>query len=446
MDNLSNKDISLESETTAEKYKSSNFSVGIISLTIGLIFMIGGALVFYFTRPCVVGECLLIPDAQESVDNSLLTINEDMTRADLAELQLNLIAINLKLGNIPSWSDSYDQAQTLIIENQVVIDDLEILLQSLQLTENAQQMSAKLPLSKDEWTRVEDFWVEAIALMESVNNPFLTPWINNKLDEYNNILIAVQDSIAQEIIADQLLSEAQQLAQQNEELINNISSLEELKIVATNWQSAIDKIREIPLLTTAETQREDLIEQYNQSLTQIQATIRQEEIANNLYGQIQNKIIQAQNAETNNQWTNAVNHWQEITNLIAQFPENTSKQPQLENVKQTAEQKLSQAQEELKQAINRQNAREELAKICEGSGKICDYSVENNRMKVTLTSDYLRNIARITEQSAHRANNETDVLINHISQVEKNYRYLSSKYGMPLEVYNPQQILIVRYD
>ncbi|AUC61466.1 hypothetical protein AA637_09985 [Cyanobacterium sp. HL-69] len=446
MDNLSDKDISLESEATAGEYKSNNFSVGIISLIIGIIFTIGGGLAFYFTRPCAVGECSLIPEAQESVDNSLLSINEDMSKIELEELQLNLIAVNLRLGNIPSWSKSYDQAQTLIIENQLIIDDLETILQSLQLRENAQNMSAELPLSMDEWTRVENFWIEAIALIESINNPFLTPWIENKLEEYNDNLVVAKDSFEQEQMGDQLLSEVKQIAQQNEELNNNISSLEELKIVESNWQKAIEKVREIPLLTTAETEKENLLEEYNQYLTQIRATIRQEEIANNLYGQIQNKIIQAQNAQTNNQWTNAVNYWQEINNLISQFPEDTLKQPQLESLKQSAPENLSQAQEELKQAINRNNAREELAKICEGSGKICDYSVETNRIKVTLTSDYLRNIARIAEQSTNGVNNETDVLINHINQVEKNYRYLSSKYEMPLEVYNPQQKLIVRYD
>jgi len=364
----------------------------------------------------------------------------------LEELQLNLIAVNLRLGNIPSWSKSYDQAQTLIIENQLIIDDLETILQSLQLRENAQNMSAELPLSMDEWTRVENFWIEAIALIESINNPFLTPWIENKLEEYNDNLVVAKDSFEQEQMGDQLLSEVKQIAQQNEELNNNISSLEELKIVESNWQKAIEKVREIPLLTTAETEKENLLEEYNQYLTQIRATIRQEEMANNLYGQIQNKIIQAQNAQTNNQWTNAVNYLQEINNLISQFPEDTLKQPQLESLKQSAPENLSQAQEELKQAINRNNAREELAKICEGSGKICDYSVETNRIKVTLTSDYLRNIARIAEQSTNGVNNETDVLINHINQVEKNYRYLSSKYEMHLEVYNPQQKLIVRYD
>ncbi|MBE9222293.1 hypothetical protein IQ215_06245 [Cyanobacterium stanieri LEGE 03274] len=446
MDNLSDKNITFESDNDNQKYKSKNFSVGIISLIIGILFTISGALAYYFTRPCVLGECTLIPQSQENVEDYLSIINPEMDSTDLTELQLNLIAINLQLNNIPSWSDYHEQAQNLITENQITIDDLDKILEALTLVENAQSMSNQLPLSTDEWQRIESFWLEAIALIQSVENQFLQPWIDNKIAEYNNILSSLENSIEQEKKANQLLSEAQQLAQENDQLKNETSSLTQLKNIENNWLEAIDKIREIPPLTSAQTDKENLLEKYNQNLSQIRATIRQEEIAENLYGQIQNKIIQAENAEKNNQWTNAVNHWQEVNNLITQFPDGTFKQQPLERIRQTVNQKLPQAQEELKQAINRQNAREELARICQGSSKICDYQVENNLIKVTLTTDYLMNIARITQQSANTNNSETEILINHINQVEQNYRYLSFKYKMPLEVYNPQQKLIVKYN
>ncbi|AFZ48342.1 hypothetical protein Cyast_2396 [Cyanobacterium stanieri PCC 7202] len=445
MDNLSDNNISFESESTVKKYKSRNFSVGFISLIVGIIFMAGGGIVFYFTRPCVLGECLLIPQSQESIDSSLARVEEGMSREELTQVQLNLIAVNLRLGNIPSWSSHYNQAQTLILENRTNIDDLEDLLQSLQGAENAENMMTKLPLSVEEWERVRVFWQEAIALIESVQNPMLEPWINNQLTYYNNNLTVVEDSIEQEQIGDQLLLEAQQIAQENQTLNDNLSSLEELKAMEANWQKAIANIRQIPLMTRAETEKESLLEQYNQSLTDTRTLIRREEIANNLYGQVQNNIIQAENAENNNQWTNAVNHWQEIINLIEQIPADSLLNQQVINIQQKAEEKLPLAQEELELAVNRQNAQEELANICQGSGKICDYVVEKNRIKVILTSDYLRNIARITQQSVNGSSDETSVLINHIEQVEQNYRYLSVKYGMPLEVYNPQQKLIMRY-
>lgn len=446
MNNLSDNNIAFESESTVKQYKSRNFSVGFISLVVGIIFMAGGGIVFYFTRPCVLGECLLISESQELIDNSLTSIEEEMTREELTQLQLNLIAVNLRLGNIPSWSSHYNEAQTLILENKTNIDDLEDLLESLKGAENAQNMMQKLPLSVEEWERVTVFWQEAIALIESVQNPMLESWINNQLIYYNNNLIVAEDGIEQEKIADQLLLEAQQIAAKNQTLNDNLSSFDELKSIENNWQDAIAKIRQIPLMTRAEIEKESLLEEYNQSLTDTRTLIRREEIANNLYGQVQNNIIQAENAENNNQWTNAVNHWQEIINLLGQIPSESLLNQQVINIQQKAEQKLSFAQKELTLAVNRQNAREELANICEGSGTICEYVVEKDKIKVVLTSDYLRNIARITQQSVNGSSDETTVLINHIEQVEQNYRYLSVKYGMPLEVYNPQLKLIMTYN
>ena len=427
------------------RYKSRNFSVGFVSLLVGLLSMSIGAIAFYFTRPCVVGECNLIPEAQAHVAESVNEINPNADKDELNQLQLNIISVVLKLNTIPSWSSYYNQAQTLVIQYNTKIDDLGQVLESLQLAQSAQNMTSELPLSPEEWQRAETIWQSAIALIQSVKNPFLQPWVNNKIVNYQNNLTVVKDNKNQEKRAKELLLSAQNIATENEEILNNITNLEELEIIENNWQEAIASIREIPSQTTAELGKNQLLDQYSNQLLEVQEKIVLEEKAINLYQEIEETISLANRAEENNQWSQAVNHWQESLNKAELFPPETLLSPSIASLKKESNQRLSTAENKLQLAINREQAREEIEKICASNGKICDYTVTDELIKVFLTPNYLQTIANITQQSINGSAMETQQLINHINQLEKNYRHVSFKYQIPVEVYNPQQRLIIKY-
>jgi len=427
------------------RYKSRNFSVGFVSLLVGLLCISTGAIAFYFTRPCVVGECNLIPEAQAHVEESVNQINVNATKDDLNQLQLNIISVVLELNTIPSWSNYYDQAQALVTQYNTKIDDIEQVLESLQLAQSAQNMTSELPLSLEEWQRVETMWQSAIALIESVESPFLQLWINNKIVNYQNNLTVVTENKNQEKKAEELLLIAKNNATENREILNNRTSLKELETVENNWQEAIANVREIPSQTTAELEKNQLLDKYSNQLLKVQEQIVLEQKAINLHQEVEETIDLAKSSEENNQWSQAVNRWQESLNKIELFPPETLLSSSIESLKNESNQRLSMAENKLQLAINREQAREEIEKICDGNGKICDYTVTNEIIKVFLTPNYLETIANITQQSINSSATETQQLINHINQVEQNYRYISFKYQIPVEVYNPQQRLIMKY-
>ncbi len=427
-------------------YKSFNFSVGFVSLVFGFLLLGGGAIAFYFTRPCVLGECSVIPSAKNQIDYVLEDVSVNSDENNLVELQLDIIGVILELKTIPRWSNYYSEAQVLITDYQGKVNDIEQLLESLELAKSAENMTAKLPLSLEEWERVENMWLRAIALIEPIRTPFLQSWIDNKTLSYENELEIITENKTQEKQAEELLLLATNNAQKNQELTKNVVNLQDLEIIDENWQKAILSIREIPNNTKPALEKENLLKEYNNNRLTIQEKIEKERKANIFYDEIKENIILAKQSEENNQWSQAVNNWQKVINNINKFPSDTLLNSEIDLLETESKEKLNIAENELKSAINREEAKGEIQKVCDSSGKICDYTVENNLIQVFLTPNYLENIAKITQKSLNKSVTETQQLINHINQVEKNYQYINLKYQIPIEVYNPQKRLLIKYD
>ena len=152
--------------------------------------------------------------------------------------------------------------------------------------------------------------------------------------------------------------------------------------------------------------------------------------------------MKPKNSQSNNQWSMAVSYWRDAVVSVKQVPEQTFQYQETIKLLKTLEEALNKAQANLQIALLKQQAKNDLSGTCINSSKICDYSVSNNLIKVFLAQDYLYQIQQLSYQLPANNNN----VINHISQVEKNLKYISSKYSIPLEVYHPGGNLIIRYE
>jgi hypothetical protein len=92
-----------------------------------------------------------------------------------------------------------------------------------------------------------------------------------------------------------------------------------------------------------------------------------------------------------------------------------------------------------------EQVKNELKNTCLGVAKICNYSVNSNLIQVFFTNKYTTMIEQIKNQSISSNSNPNEKIINHISQLEKNFKYISSKYSTPLEVYHPNGDLMIKY-
>lgn len=431
-----------------QKYNSSNFSFSFILFIIGFLSLgiIGG--IYYFTRPCVLGNCELITITENSISTLLISKSkEDLTDVKIRELQLGLIEAINDLKKIPFWSKSHENASLLIKDYQDQVSQLDNLLKALNSVNTAETVIKNLPLSLDEWNRVKGFFEEAIAIFNNLNIEELNSIKQGKLARYNNQLKVIDDGIIQEKKADELLTKGKAMATEIETLQTQVINLSGLENLQQNWQLAIKTIQSIPSKTNAYQEKETTLNTYLQQLILVQNKIIQEKKALNIKNQAQKTIKLAEESQNNNQWTKAVSLWQEAISLFKKIPAEVLVKKEITDLESKANKQLITAKGELKQAITKEKIKQELNKICKNAEEICTFNVSKESIKVFLSDRYLQKIASLSAVTKLTNNNEQEKQITtHINQVEKNYQYISTKYKIPVEIYNPQRQLIMIYN
>lgn len=449
--NKNNNDMLKENQPSlkdSQKYDSSNFSVSFVLFIFGFISLgiIGG--IYFFTRPCVLGNCELITTTENSVSSLLQSQSkEDLTDIKIRELQSGLIKAINDLKRIPFWSKSYENSSLLIKDYQKQVSQLDDLLMALNSVNTAETLSQNLPLSLDEWNRVKGFFQEAIAIFNNLKIEELNTIKQEKLAIYNNQVKVIDRKILQEKKADELLNKAKAMAIEIENLQTEVTDLSGLENLQKNWQLAITTIESIPAQTTAYQEKKEFLNNYLQKLILVQNKVNQEKTALNFKNQAQEKIKLAKESQKNNQWTKAVSLLEEAISLFKKVPTEALVKKEIINLESTTNKELAKAKSELKQAVIREEIKQELKKICKNTEEICSFNISKGSIKIFLTDKYLQKIASLSAVTKLTNNNEQEKQIaNHINQVEKNYQYVSTKYKTPVEIYNPQRQLIMIYN
>lgn len=429
-----------------KKYNSTNFSVSFILFILGIVSLLGIGTFYYFTRPCVIGNCELITTTETSISSLLKNQSQDLTEEKIKELQLSLIDGINDLKRIPFWSKFYDNANILINDYENQVKQLDDLLLALKSVNTAEIVIKNLPLSLDEWNRIKGFFQEAIATINNLDIEELNSFKENKLANYNNQIKIIDQAIIKEKQGDELLNKGKALVTEIENQqtqINNLSALENLQ---NSWALAIKTIESIPPQTTAYIEKEAILKNYLQNLMGVQNKINQEKNALNIKKQAEEKITLAKESQKNNQWTKAVSLWEEAISLFDKIPSEVFIKKEITDLKSTTNKQLITAKSELKEAVKREEIKKEVEKICKNTEEICTFNVSKESIKIFLTDKYLDRIASLSAVTKLTNNIEQQKQIStHINQVEKNYQYLNTKYNIPVEVYNPQRQLIMIY-
>jgi len=429
------------------KYSSFNFSVGFFIFLFGLLSLGTIGTIYYFTRPCVLGNCELITESETSISRLLKNQSQGLDEIKIKNIQLGLIEGINKLKRVPRWSKYYQESNILISEYKNKIDDLDKLLNALVLVNNAQTLTKNLPLSLDEWNRVKSFLNDAIKIINSIKVEELNQFKTEKLISYQNELTTVNNNILQEKKANDLLNQAKDLAVVIDNEAKEVKSLVDLENIGKKWQTSIQKVELISPQTTAYLEKEEILNNYLQKLIKVQNQINQEKNALNIKNKAQEKIKLATESQKNNQWTKAVSLWKEAITLFKKIPSEVLLRKEINKLESNANKQLEIATSELKQAIIREEIKTKLKEICNKEEVMCSFNVSKENIKVFLTDKYLQKIASASAITNLTNNKEEkNQIITHIDQVEKNYQYLSSKYKLPVEIYNPQRQLIMIYN
>ena len=359
----------------------------------------------------------------------------DSERAILASLEELNSSIEI-LHNIAPWSRHGKMAEKLLQTYEARKLILELVLKSSQKTTQAVTLAENQPLNTEITTQMQQLWQEAIALLEQL--PAHSQWYPQVKEK---IALYQQESLANEILTAAL--QAASIAQVRQSLAQ---SPDNWQLVQSTWETAIKRLEEIPPNTTAKEQGKELQPIWTEKLAGVRAQKQQEQLALGAYEQAIRWAEQAENAAAQNQWSKAIADWNNALNSLASIPVQSIQYNRTLSQKENFTQQLAEAKARLQLALKQEQAKLNLEQICVTETKICDYKIEDNSVKVILSSHYMMEVWQIELQA--RVDGNIDIqkeLRKHISSVENALQHIRQNSGIPLEVYSWDGSLLVTY-
>jgi len=411
---------------------------------VGLSATIFFSSLYLLSRPCVLRQCEEIPFAQELAQKSLTTLQDPQSGKQIlyARVQLNQ-ALKL-LQSIPSWSKHRSEAQNLLKRYQGISADLNALVEALQTGSKASTLTQNRPFPVSQWEEAQKTWEEAIAGLENIpTDSQFHNFAQQKLREYRRNLATVERGTQAEREATANLAAATDAATTAKVRQDIAQSVDNLQLAHTLWQTAINRLRQIPKGTTAYERAQLALKQYSSKLGLVRDLKTQEVFATNTYNQALRSAQLAKNAQTANQWSEAVVNWRNALESVKQVPNNTFNYAKAQSLVASYTQSLTQAEAKLKRAIVLQQARNDLDRLCTNSSKVCHYTLNKNVIQVRLTPTYMQEVRTRALQAQTAGDLTTHVkLLDHIYTLERALETISNNVGIRLEVYASNNALV----
>ncbi|MGC8711705.1 MAG: hypothetical protein ACP5RH_04875 [Leptodesmis sp.] len=385
--------------------------------------LLGGSL-YALTRPCVAGACQPLQTAQTLTQQSAQLLQGNPSEQAEQQARQQLTEAQRLVSEIPPWSGSYGEAQA-------VKQSLDQILSAESKAEMATRKGQVTAQSVPDWQVVESLWREAIAPLESVaqTSP-LHPYAQQRLTAYRANLKWTEQRIATEQEARKRLLTAKQTVGLAEARQNTARELQDWQIAQSTWLVTMNALKQIPEGTTSYTEAQQLMQNYQPKLVAARDRVAQEQLAAKAYTQAVQSEQQAKAWQQKNQWSQAAASWQSVLNYAGQVPDETAVSSQAQTLAANAASALKQAQTVVK-------VRGDLDRICFASGKICDYTIQNDVIKVKFVSAYERRARTISGISYFSRDYETMYKIDqHFASLAKALQVVSTNSGIPIQVYN----------
>lgn len=426
------------------KSKSKKTLLPIVVAGTGLSLFIFLTSLFLLTRPCVVGQCQAIADAQELSQMSLKRLQKPLSGKEVLEAQEQLMEAIRMLQSIPFWSGSYGKAQEQLKVYEAQAERVEQMVTALQTAARAAHKSENPPHPAARWVEIQGLWREAIARLEELpTNSNLQPLAQQKIKEYKQNLAASNQRLVKERNSQQRLQEAKDAALIAQARQGVAQSLENWQLVYSTWQIAMKRLKQIPQGTTAYEQAQQLSSLYLPKMSSVQDKKTQEQFALNAYNQGLQLAQLAKNAQLDNQWSVAVVHWRNALTNMNQVPKDSFYYSKAQSLVQSYSNALKQAKVKLQLAIKVQQTRSDLKQTCMGKVQVCNFGMINNIIKVRLTPAYTKLVKQTANSAQVRGDsNAQSSIVNHILTLGEALEAISDNARMRLEVYDADGTLI----
>lgn len=413
---------------------------GVTGLTV-----LGG--IYTLTRPCVVGSCQMIEEVKQQTSETITLLENSPSELTMLETKQQLEKSINVLKSIPWWSNYYHNALNLEQTYQQELDYLAKLISTNNLDNQIASIAHSNSISTGQWKQLHQQLEDAIISLKTIpQRSHLQDIATVKIEDYQTILSRFYEKLSKEQQANfkfKLAKEASDLAQKRQ---NNANNLSDLQLVVATWKTAIKRLQEIPPGTSVYQPSKSLLKTYVTKLSQGENRKSQEVLAVKLHEQGIDSAKLAQKAESEKQWSQAVNHWKTALNYLNQMPKNTFQRTKSQALIPNYTLALNRAQTQLTLAMEVEKLRSDLATICTNPSQICNYIMDERGIKINLTSDYIAQVWNTALQAKVQGNLQIQSeLLNHLSSFEYRLQGISDRTGKPIEVYNAQGILMAVY-
>ncbi|NJQ98535.1 MAG: hypothetical protein HC784_14955 [Hydrococcus sp. CSU_1_8] len=393
---------------------------------------------YALTRPCVIGKCSAIPQAQQLATQALDRISVSSDEQEIVSAKQQLDEAIETLNAIPGWSNHRNEAQTLVKDYQHDSNSLKTILDATQTADRAVLL---VQTSSYQWEEMRSLWQNAIVTLQPLLSDRQWQAIAQvKIYDYQKNLDALQNRRYAQNNASVKLKNSQG---------SRTSSTNAPKFRANGFRLAnsLLELANCPptpkrnfssnkcLSRNSATHRNYTAELLSAGMRQ-----RQEESATNLYQRAVEQAKRAKNAEKKQQWSAAASDWRIALTYIKQVPRQTFQYRQAEPLLATYTLALN-------RAMKYQQTDSILAKICHKDSNICSYIMNERAIEVQLTSTYTKTVWETALQARANGNVEIQIdLLNRLSSLESTLQNFSNNIGKRVEVYNSDKRLLTIYE
>ncbi len=355
----------------------------------GLIVVGSGIFAYALSRPCVVGSCERLGEAEDFYGDAQLQGAGNPDQAALQTAQSDLQTAIELLTPIPQWSPYYEQAQANLQQYQGNAAALNALAQAKDRALEAAVLSQDPPHSVERWVDVQLLWQQAVDLLETIppDSPAYD-YAQQKLEEYQANHKAIGRRIVAEEEAEANFSTAIQTGQLAQQRMETAESLAGWQLAAKEWQAAIKGLSVIPQGTSAYSEAQTYLQDYQQKFARASAQANIEESSTLFYQQAVQSAREAKAYEAKSQWTLAVTEWQRAVIRAQQISPESILGSEAAALLETYQPALTSAQNRLRTAVALQTLTQTVGSVCQGSATPCNVTEDPSQIQVTLASQY----------------------------------------------------------
>ena len=440
----------LEEATTEQEHKeptpapSKQAMLPLVLTGAGLSLFIFLTSLFVLSRPCVIGSCKAIPDAQALSERSLKRLQNPQSGKEVLEAQAQLLEAIRILESIPFWSSHHAQAEERLKVYQAQAERIEEMVTALQTAAKAANKSENPPHPVARWAEIQGLWREAVARLEVLpTTSNLQSLAQQKIRVYKVNLAEANQRLAKERESQVRLQEAKDAALIAQARQGVAQSLEHWQLVYATWEIAMKRLQAIPQGTTAYEEAKQLSALYLPKMASTRDKKSQEQFAANAYNQGLRLAQWAKNAQMDNQWTVALGHWRNALSYLNQIPKNSFYYTKAQSLVSSYSKAFKQAQERLQFAVKVQQIRGDLQRTCTGKMQVCNFAIINNTIKIRLTPAYTKMVKQVALAAKSRGDSNAQAgIVRHIMTLGEALEAISDNARLRLEVYDADGKLI----